>query len=65
MSSPTSMVAQVPAGGTNNAKYYVSVTATWNGDAYQSCDANGNGAPDSNGNVVPACSSEGAPQYTY
>ena len=58
VSSPTSLTAQVPNGGTNGATYYVSITTTWNGTQYQSCNANGNGG-------IPSCVSEGAPTYQY
>jgi hypothetical protein len=58
VSSSTSLTAQVPNGGTNGAMYYVSITTTWNGTQYQSCNANGNGG-------IPTCSSEGAPTYQY
>ena len=64
VSSPSSLTAKVPT-TTGNNTYYVSVTTTWNGNTYQSCNANGGGQADDIGNVVPACSSEGTPQYTY
>ena len=57
VSSPTSLTAQVPTGGSATT-YYVSVTTNWAGTTYQSCAANANGN-------VPACSAEGAPIYTY
>ena len=57
VSSPTSLTAQVPPGGTATT-YYVSVTTTWAGTQYQSCATNANGN-------VPSCSGEGAPTYTY
>ena len=52
VASPTSLTAQVPTGGTNNATYYVSVTTTWGATQYQSCNSG-------------SCSTEGAPQYVY
>ncbi len=52
VSSPTSLTAQVPTGGTNNATYYVSVTTTWGATQYQSCSAT-------------SCLPAGAPTYTY
>ncbi len=58
VASSTSLTAQVPNGGTNGAMYYVSITTTWNGTQYQSCNANGGGG-------IPSCSSEGAPTYQY
>jgi len=58
VSSTTSLTAHVPTGGTNGAMYYVSITTTWNGTQYQSCNANGTGG-------IPSCSSEGAPTYQY
>jgi hypothetical protein len=59
VSSSTSLTGLVPStGGTAGGVYYVSVTTTWNGTQYQSCNASANGN-------VPACSAEGAPQYTY
>lgn len=56
VSSTTSLTAQVPSG--SNGTYYVSITTTWNGTQYQSCNSNGSGN-------VPSCSSEGAPTYQY
>ncbi len=58
VSSPTLLTAQAPNSGTNNAMYYISITTTWNGNPYQSCNANGTGG-------IPSCSSEGAPTYQY
>ena len=58
VTSPTQLTATIPSGGNHGTTYYVSVTTTWNGTQYQSCNANGSGN-------VPSCSGEGAPTYQY
>jgi hypothetical protein len=59
VSTSTTLTANVPnTGGVAGGTYYVSITTTWNGTQYQSCNSNGAGN-------VPSCSSEGAPEYTY
>ncbi len=57
VSSSTNLTAQIPT-GEPVATYYVSITTTWNGTQYQSCNSNGSGG-------IPSCSSEGAPTYQY
>jgi IPT/TIG domain len=57
VASPSELTAMVPAGASAGS-YYVSVTATWNGTAYTSCNSNGS-------NDLPSCSGEGAPTFTY